>query len=605
MRRLYKKKETITAAEKKNIFKRLIKETGRIKGGIVLICVLSALAMAANLIAPKILSDVLEKLNDFTLYGPSAEGGLVQSLKVMLIWLIVVYCAYSLIFYFRMLASNKIVSRHFTAGLRMDMSTKIKFLPVSFVDKTETGQILDRMTNDVSVMGNSIHNIVETLLMGVLQLAAITVIMFVINWALALVVIAFVPTSVLISIIFAKRSEPHFDTMFKNSGFIYSTVEETYGGYQTIKSYNLEQKQELKHKKYNDELQTSQAKAVYLSSIVAPIVALTNNISYVIICLLGAYLAINNISIGGSAVGLSAIVSIVLYSKMFSSPLEQIAGAISSMQRVASASKRVYEVLDEPEMEVQTGVVQKPVKGVVDFEHVAFSYVPENPLIKDLNAHVEAGQKIAIVGPTGAGKTTIVNLLMRFYDVQSGAIKIDGQEIGKLSRDSVRDCFSMVLQDTWLFGGTIYDNIAYGRENVTREEVEEAAKSAFADGFIRMLPDGYDTVVNESLTNISGGQKQLLTIARAFLSDRPLLILDEATSSVDTRTELLIQDAMDKLMKQKTSFVIAHRLSTIVNADLILVINNGDIVETGTHKELLEKDGFYAKIYNSQYKMAG
>ena len=221
-----------------------------------------------------------------------------------------------------------------------------------------------------------------------------------------------------------------------------------------------------------------------------------------------------------------------------------------------------------------------------------------------MNAHVEAGQKIAIVGPTGAGKTTIVNLLMRFYDVQSGAIKIDGQDIEKLSRESVRDCFSMVLQETWLFGGTIYENIAYGRENVTREEVEEAAKSSFADGFIRMLPDGYDTVVNESLTNISGGQKQLLTIARAFLSDRPLLILDEATSSVDTRTELLIQDAMDKLMKQKTSFVIAHRLSTIVNADLILVINNGDIVETGTHNELLKKDGFYAKIYNSQYKMA-
>lgn len=412
------------------------------------------------------------------------------------------------------------------------------------------------------------------------------------------------PASVVVSYVIAKKSEPYFDKMFKSSGEIYQVVEETYSGYQTIKSYNVENRQEEKHARVNDEMCKAEERATFLSSIITPVVSLTNNIAYVAICLIGAYFAIEGMKIGGDVVSVADIIAVVIYAKMFSSPLERIAGAISSIQRVASASKRVYEVLDEPEMDVREGEMPENVQGVVDFNHVAFSYNPENPLIKDMNIHVEKGQKVAIVGPTGAGKTTIVNLLMRFYDPNSGKIIIDGTDTGKVSRESVRGCFSMVLQDTWLFGGTIYDNIAYGKDNVSREEVIAAAKSAHADGFIRMLPDGYDTVVNESLTNLSGGQKQLLTIARAFLSDRPLLILDEATSSVDTRTELLIQGAMDKLMRKKTSFVIAHRLSTIVNADVILVIKNGDVVESGTHEELLKKNGFYAEIYNAQYNFS-
>lgn len=591
--------DKLSRSETKNIILRLIKEIGRIKWGMVLVCVLSALTMAVNIAAPKFLSDALDVINA---YG--GEGDLVGQIKNSLIILIVIYTLYSILHYVEMLASNKIVSMHFTAGLRMDMSTKIKFLPVSYVDKTEAGQLLDRMTGDVSQMGNSIHSIVETLLMGILQLLTITVMIFTINWLFALIVIAFVPLSVIVSYVIARKSEPCYDTMFKASGDIYQVVEETYSGYQTIKSYNLENQQEEKHARHNDEMCKAEERATFLSSIIAPVVSLTNNIAYVAICLIGAYFAIEGVKIGGGAVSVADIIAVVIYAKMFSSPLERIAGAISSMQRVASASKRVYEVLDEPEMEVRTGDMPRKVDGVVDFEHVAFSYNPENPLIKDLNIHVEKGQKIAIVGPTGAGKTTIVNLLMRFYDAESGTIKIDGVDTGKVSRESVRNCFSMVLQDTWLFGGTIYDNIAYGKDNVTREEVVNASKSAHADGFIRMLPDGYDTVVNESLTNLSGGQKQLLTIARAFLSDRPLLILDEATSSVDTRTELLIQGAMDRLMKEKTSFVIAHRLSTIVNADKILVIKNGDVVETGTHNELLAKNGFYAEIYNAQYNFS-
>ena len=481
-----------------------------------------------------------------------------------------------------MLSSNKIVSMHFTAGLRMDMSTKIKYLPVSYVDRTEAGQLLDRMTGDVSQMGNSIHSIVETLLMGILQLLTIIVMIFTINWVFALIVIAFVPASVVVSYVIAKKSEP-------------------YSGYQTIKSYNAENRQEEKHARVNDEMCKAEERATFLSSIITPVVSLTNNIAYVAICLIGAYFAIEGMKIGGDVVSVADIIAVVIYAKMFSSPLERIAGAISSVQRVASASKRVYEVLDEPEMDVRDGEMPENVQGVVDFNHVAFSYNPENPLIKDMNIHVEKGQKVAIVGPTGAGKTTIVNLLMRFYDPNSGEIIIDGTDTGKVSRESVRGCFSMVLQDTWLFGGTIYDNIAYGKDNVSREEVIAAAKSAHADGFIRMLPEGYDTVVNESLTNLSGGQKQLLTIARAFLSDRPLLILDEATSSIDTKTEIRVQRAFEKLMQGKTSFVVAHRLSTIMSADVILVMREGNIVEQGTHVELMKKGGFYSTLYNSQF----
>lgn len=591
--------DKMTKNETKSIILRLVREIGRIKWGMVLVCVLSALTMAANIAAPKFLSDTLDVLNAY-----NGTGDLIGQIKNTLILLIIIYTAYSVLSYVEMLSSNKIVSMHFTAGLRMDMSTKIKYLPVSYVDRTEAGQLLDRMTGDVSQMGNSIHSIVETLLMGILQLLTIIVMIFTINWVFALIVIAFVPASVVVSYVIAKKSEPYFDKMFKSSGEIYQVVEETYSGYQTIKSYNVENRQEEKHARVNDEMCKAEERATFLSSIITPVVSLTNNIAYVAICLIGAYFAIEGMKIGGDVVSVADIIAVVIYAKMFSSPLERIAGAISSIQRVASASKRVYEVLDEPEMDVRDGEMPENVQGVVDFNHVAFSYNPENPLIKDMNIHVEKGQKVAIVGPTGAGKTTIVNLLMRFYDPNSGEIIIDGTDTGKVSRESVRGCFSMVLQDTWLFGGTIYDNIAYGKDNVSREEVIAAAKAAHADGFIRMLPDGYDTVVNESLTNLSGGQKQLLTIARAFLSDRPLLILDEATSSVDTRTELLIQGAMDKLMRKKTSFVIAHRLSTIVNADVILVIKNGDVVESGTHEELLKKNGFYAEIYNAQYNFS-
>jgi ATP-binding cassette subfamily B protein len=585
--------------DKSGILKRLLNETKRIKGGMAVGSLIAVTDIFCTVFAPIVLSQIIDKMNDFWLLKNSGieTVGLVNEILPSVMLLAAFFLGSGLFSYLRMLVMNNVVSRHFTCAIRIDMSSKLSKLPVKFFDGTQTGEVLEKMTSDVSTMGNTVHSVLDTVMMGILKIVAIAVMMFLINWQLALLVVAIIPISVVLSSFLGKKAEKHFSDMFEHNGKLYTLLEESYSGYMTIKTFNLEQSRSEKHAELNGKMRDALRKGVVLSSVLQPIIAFINSFAYVVICLLGGYMAIND------AASIGVIVAIVLYARQFAQPLENIAFGIANMQRVKAAGKRVYGLLDEPEMPIIDGAMPEDINGDVSFDHVKFSYKPDEPLIKDLNAIVRSGQKIAIVGPTGAGKTTIVNLLMRFYDPLGGRILVDGNDISKVSRESVRELFSMVLQDTWLFKGTIYENVAYGKDGATREEVEKACESAYVDHFIKTLPKGYDTEIDEGSANISTGQKQLLTIARAFLTDKKLLILDEATSNIDTRTELLVQKAMDKLMKNRTCFVIAHRLSTIVNADMILVINNGDIVETGTHKSLLDKKGFYYEIYQSQYAL--
>ena len=415
---------------------------------------------------------------------------------------------------------------------------------------------------------------------------------------MAAVLVIFVPLSIILSALLASKSEKHFNESREVAGKIYALCEETLTGFDTVKVFSLEESRNAAYREIVDDYSKKAEKGFVTSGIVQPIVTFVNNIAYIAICLIGGYLAVSGKISAGS------LVAFIMYTKLFSGPLESIAGGMSMLQSTVAAAGRVYGFIDGEEMDEYVYESDKTgARGEVKFENVAFSYSPEKPLIEDFNLTVTPGQKIAIVGPTGSGKTTIVNLLMRFYDATGGRITIDGEDITKLSRAEVRTKFGMVLQDTKLFSGTVFENIAYGNPSATENEVMEAARQAHIDLFINSLPDGYNTKINEDSTNISQGQKQLLTIARAYLANRPILILDEATSNVDTRTELLIQSTMDELMAGRTAFVIAHRLSTIENANLILVVNGGKIEEQGTHTELLEKGGLYAEMYRSQYSV--
>ena len=415
------------------------------------------------------------------------------------------------------------------------------------------------------------------------------------NWVLACFVILMTPFSMWLSSKIAAACGKHYDKMFETSGKLKELVEESFTNYPTTKAYNLEDYTAERHAEINEQLRQATATANFTGAVVQPLIKFTNALAYILINLIGGLLIVKQ----GVSVG--TVVTIVLYARQFASPLEQIANGMADINHIKASARRVFAIFDTEEETDADGKLEDKLEGKVEFRDVSFSYKPEEPLIEHLNLTVSPGQNVAIVGPTGAGKTTIVNLLMRFYDIGSGTILLDGQDISKLSREEVRSRFGMVLQDTWLFRGTIAENVAYGKPGATREEIEDACRKAYCDHFIRTMPDGYDTVIGEDCTNLSGGQKQLLTIARALLAGRPLLILDEATSNVDTRTEILIQKAMDELMAGKTCFVIAHRLSTIVDSDLILVLDHGHIVEQGTHRELLEKQGFYHRLYTSQY----
>ena len=592
-----KKTEKKTRAQRREdnlVVLRLIREARPIYGWLALACLISCVIITCAVVSPKILGSCVQLLYDFwagTFQGTSLTRALLPGCLV----LAAVYLLQSGMNWLKMYLLNNVVSRYFTCALRIRMSDKISRLPVRYIDNTPAGQILERMNEDVSTMGNSIHNIVDTLMVGFLQLITLSVVMLLEDWRLALIVLIFMPLSIWLSARISSLSEKHFDEMFEESGKLYSVVEESYANYQTSKAYNFEEDTIRAHREVNKRQQKAETTANFLGAMVRPCITFTNALAYIIINVVGGILIVNY----GVSVGV--VVTIVLFAKQFSAPLEQIAEGLSSLQRTKAAGKRVFEVLDEPEEQPLTGHLPEAVRGDVCFEQVDFSYNKDAPLIRDLNIDVKQGQKVAIVGPTGAGKTTIVNLLMRFYDIDNGRITIDGQDVADVSRDELRSLFGMVLQDTWLFSGSIADNVAYGRPDASREEIVKACDEAYCDHFIRTLPQGYDTQVSEDTVSISGGQKQLLTIARALLADRQLLILDEATSNVDTRTEILIQKAMDKLMRGKTCFVIAHRLSTIVDADLILVLRDGQIVETGKHQALLDKKGFYYQLYTSQY----
>lgn len=574
---------------------RIIREAKGIAGWVAVSAVLGILAVLCAIAAPEILGNLIQKLYDFGLSDRQTpiRDALVSGLTL----LTAVYAAQSLFRYLNMQLMNRAVSRHFTYGLRIAISDKIRRLPVKYVDQTPVGDILNRMIDDVGEMGGYIHQIFDVMVEGAFQIAMIAVAMFLENGVLACLVIVLTPISLWISSKIAGVCGKYYDECFEKAGELTEIVEESFTNFATAKAYNLEEYTAQNHAVVNEQLRKATAKANFTGSIVQPLIKFANAMAYICINLIGGWLIVRR----GVGVGVGTVVTIVLFARQFSSPLEQIAMGFANLSHVKACAKRVFRLLDMEEEEQPEGVLPQPCQGEVVFDHAAFSYSKGEPLIENLNLSVHPGQRVAIVGPTGAGKTTIVNLLMRFYDVDGGKILLDGQDIRTLSRDEVRRNFGMVLQDTWLFRGSIAQNVAYGKPDATRQEIEQACREAYCDHFIRTMPGGYDTLISEDTTNLSGGQKQLLTIARALLAGRPLLILDEATSNVDTRTEILVQKAMDKLMKGRTCFVIAHRLSTIVDADLILVLDHGHIVEQGTHGQLLAKKGFYYDLYSSQY----
>ena len=490
------------------------------------------------------------------------------------------------------------ISQKLTYKMRDDLSKKIHRLPMNFFDKKNKGEVLSILTNDIDTFGQSFNQSITEIITAVCTVIGILIMMFSINVTITLVSLIILPVSAVLLKTIVGKSQKYFKEQQEYLGHVNGQVEEVYGGQLIVKAFNREEEVIKEFKEQNDKLYVTGWKSQFMGGFMYPVMNFISNVGYVAVAIIGGYFTIQGkIQIGD-------IQSFITYNKQFTRPLGEIAQLMSQIQTMIAAVERVLEFLDEPEeidsKENPTAV--ENLKGNINFEHVKFGYNPDKIVINDFNATVKDGQKIAIVGPTGAGKTTLVKLLMRFYDLNSGKITIDGYDIKEFKKGDIRKHFGMVLQDTWLFGGTIRDNIKYSRPDATEDEVIEAAKAAHVHHFIKTLPKSYDMILNEETTNISAGQKQLLTIARVILADPEILILDEATSSIDTRTEIQIQAAMDNLMKGRTSFIIAHRLSTIKNADMILVINEGDIVEQGTHDELLEKDGFYATLYNSQFE---
>lgn len=584
-----KSKQTLSSGR---VLLRILKDSLSIAPWLALATLLSIGSAYLAMRAPEVLGNLTDQIYLLVDSGVEMDGELFLR---RVIFLAALYILSAILGGLTTAVMNYSVSSFFTCKIRVKMSEKIAKIPIKTVDSTPNGEIISRMTNDVSVMGGSVHDIFGIIIGGVIRLVMISIIIFTADSTMAVAVIVFVPLSLVISAILASRSEKHFDKSREAAGKLYALCEENLACFDAVKTFSIEDSQNKKYKDVTDSYATLSEKAYFVSGLVGPIVSLINNLSYIAICIIGAYLVID----GRVAVGV--MVAFIMYTKLFSGPLESIANGMSMIQSTIASARRVYDYLDGEEMSEEPESEITDVSGEVIFRDVCFSYREDKPLIENLNLHIHPGEKVAIVGPTGGGKTTIVNILMRFYDAKSGQVLVDGRDISTINRSDVRKIFGMVLQDTVLFSGSVYDNIAYGKEGATYEEVMTAARQAHIDSFIDALPDGYDTKINEDSTNISAGQKQLLTIARAYLSNRPILILDEATSNVDTRTELLIQRTMDELMRGRTAFVIAHRLSTIENADVILVVDGGRIVEKGKHEELLSSGGLYARIYNSQY----
>ena len=491
------------------------------------------------------------------------------------------------------------VNQKVSKNLRGAISKKINRLPIDYYNKTSFGDVLSRVTNDVDSIGDTLQRSVVQIVSAAALFVGCLFMMFKTNWIMAVTAIAASLIGFAFVMIVTKSSQKYFTARQEWLGRINGHIEEVYSGHNIVRLYNAEEQQSRKFNEMNEKLYESNWKSQFLSGLMMPVMSFVGNFGYVAVCVVGAALAMNG------TIDFGVIVAFIIYVRLFSSPLSQIAQAMTSLQSTAAASDRVFEFLEAEEMpdESDKTAALENVRGEVEFEHVSFGYDKDKIIIHDFSEHIYPGQKVAIVGPTGAGKTTMVNLLMKFYDINGGSIKIDGVPISELTRENVHDLFGMVLQDTWLFEGTIRDNIVYGKKNISDEQVEAACRAVGLHHFVGTLPHGYDTVIDDKM-NLSAGQKQLLTIARAMIENAPMIILDEATSSVDTRTEILIQEAMDKMTKGRTSFVIAHRLSTIRNADKILVMKDGNIIESGNHEELMKKGGFYADLYNSQFEQA-
>jgi ATP-binding cassette subfamily B protein len=562
---------------------------------LLLVFIAAILGTVFSTISPKILGQATTLIFEGMMGG---TGGGIDFVRIrqILLTLIGLYITSALFRYFEHYIMAG-VSQRTVYDMRQEVSEKMSRLPLKFYDSHTHGEILSRVTNDMDLIARTLQQSLAQVIESVVTLVGVLFMMLTISGWLTLITLVSIPLSILITTQVAKQSQKYFMSQQRELGNMNGHVEEMYGGHLIVKAFNHEAKSVAEFNDINERLYNVGWKAQFVSGIIMPLIGFVNNIGYVLVAVVGS------IFVTQGTIPIGNVQAFFQYSRQFSHPITNAASIANIFQSTIAAAERVFELLDEKE-EVADGehaLAEFVPQGNVRFEHVKFGYKEDSILMKDLNIDVKAGQTIAIVGPTGAGKTTLVNLLMRFYEVNDGRITIDGVDIRDIKRSTLRSIFGMVLQDTWLFKGTIRDNIAYGREGATEEEIVQAAKAAHADHFIRTLPDGYNTILNEDASNISQGQRQLLTIARAVLADPDILILDEATSSVDTRTEILIQKAMGQLMKGRTSFVIAHRLSTVRDADLILVMNHGDVVEKGTNAELLEMGGFYAEIYNSQF----
>ena len=580
----------------KGTLAKLIAFMGRFKAAIVVVLVFAVGSTIFNIVGPKVLSTATTELFNGIVAKIDGSGGIdfdaIARILVFTLGLYLLSAACSFVQGWIMSS----VSQRTCYQLRGAIADKIDRMPMGYFERTSVGDILSRITNDVDTLGQSLNQGVTQLITSVTTIVGVLIMMLSINPLMTLITVVILPVSIVLIMVVVKRSQKYFVAQQRTLGKINGIVEETFSGHAIVKAFNREDGTVDRFNETNAKLYGSAWKSQFFSGLMQPIMTFVGNLGYVAVAIAGSFLAVQGIITVGD------IQAFIQYVKNFTQPITQLTQVSNVLQQMAAAAERIFEFLDAPEEEPDHATARTAdVECNVQFDHVRFGYDPEKPVIKDFSAQVSEGQTVALVGPTGAGKTTMVKLLMRFYDVQSGCIKIGGTDIRDFARDDLRSLFGMVLQDTWLFHGTIRDNIRYGKLDATDEEVEAAAKAAYVNHFIQTLPQGYDTEINEDASNISQGQRQLLTIARAILADRRMLILDEATSSVDTRTEERIQKAMDNLMAGRTSFVIAHRLSTIKSADLILVIRDGDIVEQGTHEELLALGGFYAELYNSQF----
>lgn len=586
------------ARDFKGTMKKLINYLSVYKISLITVFIFAAASSLFSIVGPKILGRATTELFNGIIAKIAGTGNIdFDYIGKIMITLIALYGFSSLLSYIQGWVMSS-VSMKVSYGFRKDISEKINRMPLRYFDGTNHGEVLSRVTNDVDTLSQTLNQSLSQIITSVTTVIGVLIMMFSISWVMTLVAVGILPISMMLIMTIVKRSQKYFKEQQDYLGHLNGHIEEMYGGHLVMKAFNGEKKSVEEFSEMNTKLYGVAWKSQFFTSIMMPLMGFVGNLGYVAVSILGGYLAVKKtISVGD-------IQAFIQYVRQFTQPISQIANISNVLQQTAASAERVFEFLAEEEevAEEANPVKLTDVKGRVDFKHVNFGYNSDKTIINDFSASIRPGQRVAIVGPTGAGKTTIVKLLMRFYDINEGEITIDGYDIRKFSRGDLRSMFGMVLQDTWLYNGSIMENIRYGRLDATDAEVKAAAKAAHVDSFVHNLPDGYNMVLNEEASNVSQGQKQLLTIARAILADPKILILDEATSSVDTRTEVQIQKAMNNLMKNRTSFIIAHRLSTIRDADLILVMNHGDIVEQGNHEELLAKGGFYANLYNSQFE---